>query len=275
MAGLRSLLYVPGGDERKLAKAALGLGADAVILDLEDAVPPDRKDEARRLVARVLGEYEWEGVKVCVRINGVGSPFAADDIAWLARLDRVDCVVLPKAERGHSSVIYKLTGKPVMPIIETPRGFMEVADIVGEEGVIAVNWGPADLASYIGGSLHALEQAEWLRLVLSLAAHSVGVDPIDKVYFKIDDLEGLREDCLKAKSLGYTGKTVVHPSHVKVVNEVFTPSREEVEWAKRVVRAYKEAAQRGLGAVKVEGELIDAVHYRIALKILERAGVKP
>ncbi len=274
MARRRSLLYVPGADERKLVKAAHGLGADAVILDLEDAVPPDRKGEARSLIARILDEYEWRDVEVCVRINGVGSPFAADDIAWVARLERVDCIVLPKAEKGHSKVVYKLTGKPVIPIIETPRGFMEVGDIAGEEGVIAVNWGPADLVAYIGGSLEAVESTEWPRLIVSLAAHSVGVDPIDKVYFKIDNIEGLREDCMKAKSLGYVGKTVVHPRHVAVVNEVFTPSKDEVEWAKRVVRAYREAAEKGLGAVKVEGELVDAVHYRIALKILERAGVK-
>lgn len=274
MARRRSLLYVPGADERKLVKAAQGLGSDAVILDLEDAVPPDRKNEARRLIARLLNEYEWRNVEVCVRINGVGSPFAADDIAWVARLDRVDCVVLPKAEKGHSKVIHKLTGKPVIPIIETPRGFMEAADIAGEEGVVAVNWGPADLTAYIGGSLEAVEATEWPRLIVSFAAHSVGVDPIDKVYFKIDDIDGLREDCIRARSLGYVGKTVVHPKHVQVVNEVFTPSKDEVKWAEKVVKAYREAVEHGMGAVKVEGELIDAVHYRMALKILERAGVK-
>jgi citrate lyase subunit beta/citryl-CoA lyase len=270
VARRRSFLYVPGGEERKVRKAP-SIGADVVVLDLEDAVPPGMKEEARRLLSTLLEELEWKG-ELCVRVNPLWSGEGMRDLEHVARWDPVSCVVVPKAEPGLPGLAYRATGRSVVPLVETPRGVVRLEDVVREEGVAAVTWGPADLALSVGGRLEAYSGSACVRTWVALAAHAYGVDPIDSVYFKVDDVEGYRREALEAKALGYVGKSAIHPRQVEVANEVFTPTREEVEWARRVVEVYESAAARGAGALKVEGELVDAVHYRIARRILEAAG---
>jgi len=264
----RSMLFVPGNDERKIRKSA-ELGADAVILDLEDSVPPGDKERARELITRLLGELEWRGKELCVRINPLSTIEGIVDLAHTVRWDKVSCIVIPKAE-GDLSFVHRATGKALLPLIETTRGVLRAEDIARSEGVVAITWGPADLALSVGGELGAYEGNTYLRSIIAIIASAYGVEAIDKVYFKIDDPEGFRRDALEAKRLGYSGKTVIHPSQIEIANEVFTPSREEIEWAKKVIEVFEEAARKGKGAARIDNQMIDAVHYRLAKRILER-----
>jgi citrate lyase subunit beta/citryl-CoA lyase len=265
----RSILFVPGNDERKLRKS-VELGCDGVIIDLEDSVPAGEKERARDLVARMLAELDWGSIEVCVRINPLYTQAGIIDLAHITRWDKVPCIVIPKAE-SDIGFIYRATGKTLFPIIETARGFARIEDIARSEGVEAITWGPADLALSVGGDLSAFEDNIYLRTIVSIIASSYGIDAIDKVYFNLEDLEGFRRDAIEAKKLGYVGKTVIHPKQIDIANEIFTPSKQEIEWARTVVEAFEEAMRRGRGAIRIGNQMIDHVHYRIAKKILERA----
>ncbi len=268
----RSMLFVPGMDERKVRKA-LSIPADSIILDLEDSVPVIEKDRARDAVTSFLRDLDWGSKEICVRINSIYTENGLRDLIALSKADRLDCIVVPKAE-SDLSFIYRLTGIEIVPIVETAKGFISLESIATSEGVSGITWGPADLALSVGGDLRSFENSSYIRIRIALVANAYGIDPIDKVYFSIDDLEGFRRDCIEAKKMGYIGKTVVHPTQVEVANQVFTPSREEVEWAKEVVEVYEQALKTGRGAVKHRNQLIDAVHYRIARRILERASTQ-
>ncbi len=268
----RSMLFVPGMDERKVRKA-LSIPADSIILDLEDSVPVTEKDRARDAVTSFLRDLDWGSKEICVRINSIYTENGLRDLIALSKAYRLDCIVVPKAE-SDLSFIYRLTGIEIVPIVETAKGFISLESIATSEGVSGITWGPADLALSVGGDLRSFENSSYIRIRIALVANAYGIDPIDKVYFSIDDLEGFRRDCIEAKKMGYIGKTVVHPTQVEVANQVFTPSREEVEWAKEVVEVYEQALKTGRGAVKHRNQLIDAVHYRIARRILERASTQ-
>ncbi|MDT7889131.1 MAG: CoA ester lyase [Desulfurococcales archaeon] len=263
----RSMLFVPGIDERKIRKSA-ELAADSVILDLEDSVPPGDKERARELISKLLPELEWRR-ELCVRINTLYSIDGILDIVHVSKWDKVTCIVIPKAE-GDLGFIYKATGRNIVPLIETARGFSRIEDIARSEGVVAITWGPADLALSVGGEVSAYENNIYIRSLIAITASAYGIDAIDKVYFKIEDLEGFRRDALEAKKLGYVGKTVIHPTQIEISNEIFTPSREEIEWARKVIELFEQASRMGKGATRMGGQMIDAVHYRIARKILER-----
>jgi len=264
----RSILFVPGNDERKLRKS-VELGCDGVIIDLEDSVPAGEKERTRDLVTRMLAELDWGSREVCVRINPLYTQAGIIDLAHITRWDKVPCIVIPKAE-SDIGFIYRATGKTLFPIIETARGFARIEDIARSEGVEAITWGPADLALSVGGDLSTFEDNIYLRTIVSIIASSYGIDAIDKVYFNLEDLEGFRRDAIEAKKLGYVGKTVIHPKQIDIANEIFTPSKQEIEWARTVVEAFEEAMRRGRGAIRIGNQMIDHVHYRKAKKILER-----
>jgi Citrate lyase beta subunit len=119
--------------------------------------------------------------------------------------------------------------------------------------------------------MQAYESNQVLRTIVVSAARAYGVDPIDRVYFDIKNIEGFRRECVEAKSLGFVGKQVIHPSQIPIANEVFSPSKEEIEWARRVVEAYEKAVREGRGAISLDGQLVDHVHYRLARRILDFA----
>lgn len=268
----RSYLYVPAIDERKILKASL-LGADVVVFDLEDAVPDDRRDEARVLLERILGDEGYRSSlrnvgSVCVRVNSISTIDFYKDILLVSKLEPVDCIVVPKAE-VDLSFIHKATGRSLIALIETARGFTRLDEVATSEGVEALMLGVADLALDVGGSLEDYENLEYPRVELVVKAKAYGLEAVDKVYFKIDDLEGFRRDAMRARALGYTGKQVVHPNQIPIANQVFQPTEEEIEWARKVVEAYEKARLEGRGAVRLEGRLVDRVHYRIAKRLLE------
>ncbi|WP_243678089.1 CoA ester lyase [Vulcanisaeta distributa] len=187
------------------------------------------------------------------------------------KIDVVKCIVIPKAE-FDLSFVYKATGREIEPLIETARGgLLKVEDVVRSEGVTAVSYGgAADFALSVGGVVKTYEQNQVLKtMVVSAARAYGGVDPIDKVFFDIKDIEGFRRECVEAKSMGFIGKQVIHPSQIPVANEVFSPSEEEINWARRVVEAYERAVKEGRGAISLEGQLVDYVHYKLAKRILD------
>ncbi len=270
MRGRRSQLYVPANNERMLSKAST-LDADSVIFDLEDSVPPEAKEGARSILQRVVGELDWSSKEVCVRINPLTSIESHRDILLVAGLERVDAIVVPKADVGLGS-IYAATGKWLIPIIETARGLLRVEDIVCEEGVVAVTWGAADMAFSFGGSVDAFSANAYVRTKVAAAAVTHGVEAIDKVYFDVDDVEGFAADAREAKKYGFSGKQVIHPNQIAPANTIFSPTREEVEWAQKILEVYEEGRRSGRGAVRLNNELVDEVHVRIARNILGRAG---
>lgn len=266
----RSQLYVPANNERMLMKAST-LDADSVIIDLEDSVPPEAKEEARTTLQRLVGQLEWGSKELCVRINPLNSIESYRDILLVSSLERVDAIVVPKADVGLGS-IYTATGRPLIPIIETAKGLLRVEDIVCEEGVVAVTWGAADMAYSFGGSVDAFSANTYIRTKVAAAAATHGVEAIDKVYFDVNDLEGFSADAREAKKYGFSGKQVIHPNQIAPANTIFSPTKEEVEWAKRILEAYEEGRRSGRGAVRLNNELVDEVHVRIAKNILLRAG---
>ena len=262
----RSQLYVPGNNEKMVSKAA-SLNCDSVILDLEDAVPADQKKVARSLVCRLTEELEWDPREVCVRINEVGTPEGAADIAGLRRTERLDTIVVPKAEKKIAE-IYRETGKTVIPLIETPQGLMHIEDLLASEGVGGVSYGAADFAMAVGGETSEYAENTYVKTRIAVAARAFGVEAIDNVFFDLDDQETFEAQARRAKALGFSGKQVIHPSQIPIANRVFFPTEEELEWAKKVVKAYRRAEAEGRGALRVDGRLVDKVHYRAAQRIL-------
>jgi citrate lyase subunit beta/citryl-CoA lyase len=258
----RSFLFVPGNDERKLRKA-LSSGADAVIADLEDAVTPAEKRAARTLAVSVLAEADGDVLRL-VRVNAAGSEWIADDVEAVGSIG-LDGLVLPKATAAAVDAVAGL-GLPVVAIVETPAGVRGAFELAVTPAVEALVLGAVDLGLALG-----LEPRED-GLELLFARSSLVVDsaaaglrgPIDQVWTTLRDTAGLQRDCALARSLGFRGKACIHPEQVPVVNDAFSPSSEELERARNVVRAFEDAAANGRGAVAFDGEMID-------LPVVERA----
>ena len=264
----RSQLYVPGNSEKMVTKAA-ALDADSVILDLEDAVPASEKAGARTVIARLSKELDWGKKELCVRVNAVGTPEHSADISAVRRIERVDSVLIPKAE-GDCSVVGRRSAKSLIPIVETAGGLMTLGELSRSRGVVAMSYGAGDYASSVGGSVEAYLDNAVVKTLIVAASRSSGVEAVDNVFFDLQDLAGFRAQALAARSLGFTGKQVIHPSQIPVANEAFSPSEKEVEWATRIVREVERAGAQKRGAIRVDDKLVDAVHYRLAKGILER-----
>lgn len=262
LATARSFLFVPGNDERRVRKA-FETEADAVIVDLEDAVAAAEKLEARTVAGSLLGDIATRSLRL-VRINGADTELFHGDLE--AAVDaHVDGVVLPKAAPGAVEAMGELE-VPVVAIVETARGLRDVSATAGDERVVALVLGAVDLGLELGLEPRADGQELLLaRSTLVVESAAAGLRaPIDQVWTNVKDLEGLRSDCDLARSLGFRGKACVHPTHVDVINGAFSPSGAELERARRVVEAYEHAASDGRGAVALDGEMID-------LPVVERA----
>lgn len=266
----RSQLYVPG-NSLKMIKKSLELDADSIVFDLEDAVPYEEKENARNVLTNALKEFDWGKKELCIRVNSINSKEGIKDLNFVLNLDKISTILVPKAEQDLS-FIYNATGKYIIPIIETSKGVVDIERVIRSEGTVAVTYGAADMALSIIGDVKEYEKNMYIKTLIVMYAKSYDVDPIDKVYFDLKDLDGLKNEALEAKRLGYVGKQVIHPSQIPIVNEVFMPSKDEIEWAKKVVKAYEEASKMGKGAIRVDDKLVDAVHYKIAKKILELSG---
>jgi len=280
---MRSLLYVPGISERMILKAR-DSEADALILDLEDAIAPDQKLEARATVVHLLGELDFGDKEIFVRINALTTGWGLEDARAVAAVGAPG-LVIPKCESVEdvTTVAPVMQSKYHQPIggqmrkllclIETPRGVFAAREIAESNELVAgLMFGAADLSRDLGSILSEDEtEVLFARSQVLLAARAAGVGAYDSPHFAIDDLGGLRRRSQVARNLGYDGKTVIHPSHIEIVNQVFAPTAEQIAEAERVIEAMAAAQAEGRGAVKLDGKMIDQVHLSAARKVLEKA----
>lgn len=276
----RSVLFSPG-DRPELLRKAPGTGADTVVLDLEDAVAPARKSEAREAVREVLADPEFDpDCEVCVRVNPRPRLTAEDVRVVFGGTEdlRADAVMLPKA-KGAADVEWLVDlladhgwELPAFVLVESARGILNAEAIADADPVTALAFGAEDLSADVGAT-RTDEGAEVLyaREHVILAAAAAGVDAIDTIYTDIDDSDGLAEETAFALDLGYDGKMVIHPSQVPVVNDSFTPSREKIEWARKVLDARDEADEEGRGVFRVDDEMVDAPLIEQAERVMEHA----
>lgn len=275
----RSVLYMPGSRPRALEKAR-ALPADALILDLEDAVAPAEKPRARDLVAEAVEAGGYGGRKLLIRINGFDTEWGEADIARAA-LAGPDAVLLPKVEtaddiRGAAERLERL-GAPertrIWAMMETPRGILNAAAIAAAhprlEGFVL---GTNDLVKDLG----AAHTADRVPLITSLgfcllAARAEGLICVDGVYNAFQDLEGLRAVCIQGREMGFDGKTLIHPDQLAVTNEVFAPSAADVALAEAQVAAFEEAEARGEGVAVLNGRIVENLHVVSARRLLARA----
>jgi len=257
LSRVRSLLFAPGSDERKLVKA-LASAADAVVADLEDAVAPREKAAARELVRDVFAAAaEGAGPLRLVRVNAVGTEFHDDDMAAVAAI-APDAIVLPKATPDAVDTVGP-AGPPVIAIVETAQGVRLAYEIASRPRVAALQIGAVDLGAEVGfeprpDGLEIL----YVRSKVVLDSAAAGLrPPFDVVHLDIEVGAALEEECRLARSLGFRGKACIHPSQVSVVNLAFTPSESELAWASKVLHAYEAGTAEGRGAVALDGAMID------------------
>jgi citrate lyase beta subunit len=262
LATARSLLFAPGLEERKLQKA-LGAGADAVVADLEDAVPAGEKEAARAVARRVLEGRATRSL-VAVRPNAVGTAHWEADLEAVSGLE-LDALVLPKATPEAVTALGP-DGPPVIAIVETALGLRQTYETARLPRVAALVLGAVDLGAELGLEPRA-DGLEVLyarsQLVVDSAAAGIR-SPFDLVHLDIRDDEGLEAEARLARSLGFRGKACIHPAQIEIVNRVFSPTEEEQEHARRVIEAYEHALADGRGVVALDGEMID-------LPVVERA----
>ena len=278
---LRSLLFVPGDRPDRMEKA-LGLGADALILDLEDAVAPAAKPEARKAVARFVAANP--GANLWVRINPIDGSEAEKDLAAVVAA-RPDGIVLPKAEGGASvnALAARLTalGNATAQILaiatETPAAMFQLGSYGGAKRLAGLTWGAEDLPAAIGASTSREEDGrytppyELARSLCLFGAAAAGVAPIETVYPACRDLEGLKADAGRARRDGFTGMMAIHPAQVEPINAAFTPSEAEIAHARAVVAAFD--ANPEAGALSLDGKMIDRPHLVQARRTLAAVSV--
>jgi citrate lyase subunit beta/citryl-CoA lyase len=283
---LRSLLFAPGDQPRKVEKALTEIPADAVILDLEDAVAAAAKPATRAAVAQALERPRRS--RAYVRVNGVDTPWFFGDLDAVVR-PGLDGIVLPKT--NHAEMLYladryiayleRERGVPpgaidLLPLIESAEGVANLRAICGR-GIARVKrlgLGAADFTADVGFTWTA-EEHELLLARTQLALHSrcAGLEPpIDTVYPHFRDQVGLDASSRRSRDLGFQGRTCIHPDQVEIVNRIFLPTADEVAWAEEVVAAFTAAEAQGVAAIQVRGQLVDYAFVARARQILRQAG---
>lgn len=272
----RSVLYMPGANERALEKAK-SLPADALILDLEDAVAPDAKADARKRVAAAAASGEYGYREVTIRVNAPGTAWHADDLRAAAEAGP-DAVVVPKVESAETvrevERALEAAGAPdhtaLWAMVETPRAMLDARAVAaaGERLTVLV-MGTNDLAKELHAE-HVPGRAPLLTgLSLALlAARESGKVILDGVYNDVKNPEGFEAECVQGRQFGFDGKTLIHPSQVEPCNRVFAPSAEQIARSRKIIDAFDEATREGRGVVTVDGRLIENLHVEDARRIL-------
>ncbi len=280
----RSMLFCPANNEKMLASAHLRK-ADCVIFDLEDAVSFAEKENARRLLCNALLNNDYGECEIFARINGLNTGFGKADVDALVR-SGVKNIRLPMCESKDDIITLsqllceyeKANGLAqgfvkIQGAIETPRGVLNAADIASaDKRVIAISFGAEDYTNCLGvNRTKNIEQFLYARSYISLVANAAGIDAIDTVFTDLSDIEGFKKEALSAKELGFSGKSCLHPQQVEAVNEVFTPTAEEIEKARKIVLEAQKAEENGLGVIKVDGKMVDWPIIKKAERILALA----
>jgi len=275
----RSALYMPGANERALEKAK-GLAADALILDLEDAVAPDAKAEARERVCAAASSGEYGRREIAIRANGLDTEWHAGDVAAIAAAGP-DAIVVPKIDSVDDvrsvEAALEAGGAPertkIWAMLETPVAMLHAEAITGcSERLAVLVMGTNDLAKELRAervpSRHPLLAGLGLCL---LAARANGKVILDGVYNDIQDAEGFLAECRQGREMGFDGKTLIHPSQLDPCNEVFAPSADQVSEADEIIAAFDEAQREGRGVVTVNGRMIENLHVDEARRTIAQA----
>jgi (3S)-malyl-CoA thioesterase len=268
----RSALYIPGSKERALEKAR-DLPVDAILFDLEDAVAPDEKANARVTLAAALTEGVYGERYKIVRMNGLETEWGADDAAAIAEMD-CDAVLVPKVNSAADidPVVERMQGKPVWAMMETPLAVINAAGIAAHPAVEGFVLGTNDLAKDLG--TRKAPRREPLLYALQaclMAARAHGVIALDGVYNAFKDDEGLAEECEQGRDMGYDGKTLIHPAQIEITNRIFAPTEAEIDLARRQIAAFDEAIAKGQAVAVVDGKIVENLHIVTARATLAKA----
>ena len=279
----RSLLFVPADSPKKMEKSR-SLGPDALIFDLEDAVSPDKKPEARTLLSAELKGRAEIGTRIFVRVNSVGGEFFLSDLSAAVH-PVVDTIMLPKcgdpqevasADREIAEA-EKRNGMPpgktkLVLILETSLGVVRAYELaVSSPRVIALNFGAEDYSADMGiNRSQAVEQITFARAMVAQAAHAARVEAIDSVFTDFHDEAGLVEETRRVKLMGYTGKALIHPSQIEPVHRAFAPTGQEIAWATEVMEAFEAAKASHSGVIAVRGRMVDEPVVIQARRILQQ-----
>jgi citrate lyase subunit beta/citryl-CoA lyase len=287
----RCQLSVPGSSEKMMTKAA-GLELDHVFLDLEDAVAPDAKAAARGMVVDALNNLDWKPKTLCYRINDVETKYCFEDIIEVVTGagDKLDTIMLTKAKSAHDIMFVhllldqlekKLGLKKRIGIeclIEEVEGMMNVDEIAASSDRLeCLVFGMGDYSASQGMDLRGIGSASsyppdlWHYPRYRMACRANGIDPVDGPYANFGNPEGYRVECGRCKVLGMVGKWAIHPSQVELAQEVFSPTAEAVANARKQKAAYEEAMARGIGAITVDGVMVDVASVRILQNIIDQA----
>ncbi len=275
----RSALYMPGWNARALEKAR-GLDADVLIFDLEDAVAPDAKAQARDQIAAALAVGGFGGRELVVRVNALATPWGMDDIARFAT-SPIDAILLPKVDGvetvRQAAYAMDAAGAPrsraLWCMIETPLGALKVADIAGAHSRLAcLVMGTADLAK----DLRARPGPDRAALAVALqgcvlAARAHGLAILDGVYLDLNDEAGFAAQCRQGRDWGFDGKTLIHPKTLAAANAAFAPAPDDIAHAQRLIAAHAQAMAEKKGVVVVDGRLVESLHVEEARRVIRLA----
>jgi citrate lyase subunit beta/citryl-CoA lyase len=282
----RSMLYIPGNNPAMLQNGGV-YGADCILLDLEDAVALNQKDAARILVRNMLKTVDYYNCEISVRVNHISTPFGLADLKEIVPL-QPDAIRFPKTETIEElaeliKIIEEIEDKNNLPhdkmkihaMIETAIGVQNVCQIASfSKRVDAITIGGQDLTADMG-----IEKTkdnagiDYAKKQIVMAAKATGIDAIDTVFADIDDEEGLKEETLYAKKIGFTGKAVINPRQIDIVNDAFMPTEEEIRKASKIYKAWIKAKSEGLGVFAIDGKMVDAPVVARAERVLEIANI--
>lgn len=272
----RSVLYMPGSNDRALEKAKT-IPADSLILDLEDAVAPDAKMEAREKVCAAVRNGGYGKRELIIRVNALETPWGADDLKAASEAGP-DAILVPKVGRPGDIIsaakvvtAYHAPDKTMLwAMMETPMSILNVREIAmagieREHRLTCLVMGTNDLIkeSHARAYEDRFAVVPWLAMTI-VAARAYGLDVLDGVYNEFRDMEGLRRECEHGRTLGMDGKTLIHPAQVEITNEIFSPSEEEVAWSRKIISAFGQPENAAKGVITVDGKMVERLHLQMS-----------